>query len=352
MHREQHLDAFDESFASFFHGVTAESLAISKDLMDWLQDPVLTPEELEALKSLDPEDLKRQFEERLKEQTERHDGGSKWIGTGGKSPFGHSGAKQAGIRVGGASKHRSAIHVAGDRKFASYRSDLQLDIRQFGVALRKLRTFARDGNELELDLPNTIEATANNAGELEVVVRPPRRPNTRVILMMDVGGSMDSYIYQVERLFSAAAGSTHFKEFRSYYFHNCIYGKVFLDADFTKSVPLADVFQTTGKHYRLVVVGDAAMAPYELFSPKGAYFFGPPQEKAGWNWMVELAQHFERAVWLNPEEPRYWAGVGSTREALARIFSMYPLTLEGLEEAIRTLNGRKAPRIIPLDDLI
>lgn len=352
VHREAHLDAFDEAFYAHFHGVQWQSLAFQADLLDWLNDPKIAPPELEALGHIDPEELRRQFEERLQEQTERHDGGSKWIGTGGRSPFGHSGAKQPGIRIGGKGRHRSAIHVAGERRFSNYRNDRQLDVRQYGVALRKLRSFAREGSELELDIEDTIAATAKNAGELELVLKPPRRPNTRVILMLDVGGSMDAHIYEVERLFSAAAAATHFKELRSYYFHNCIYGKVFLNADFTKSISMRDLLHSCNKSYRLVMIGDAAMAPYELFNPKGQYFFRENQAaKPGWQWMVELSQYFERAVWLNPEDPRYWQGIGSTREALARVFPMYPLTMEGLDEAIKILNGRRPPRLKPLDEL-
>jgi uncharacterized protein len=352
VHRESHLDAFDAAFYAHFHGVQWQSLQLQSELLDWLEDPKQAQDLEGLLAGLDPEELRRQFEERLQEQTERHDGGSKWIGTGGRSPFGHSGAKQPGIRVGGKSRHRSAIHVAGERRFANYRNDRQLDVRQYGVALRKLRSFARDGNDLELDVEDTIEATAQNAGELELVLKAPRRPNTRVILMMDVGGSMDSHIYEVERLFSAAAASTHFKEFRSYYFHNCIYDKLFLNADFTASISLKDFLRGLNKTYRLVMIGDAAMAPYELFNPKGQYFFRENKgAKAGWESMVELAAFFERAIWLNPEDPKYWQGIGSTREAIARIFPMYPLTVDGLDEAIKVLNGKRPPRLMPLQDL-
>ena len=231
--------------------------------------------------------------------------------------------------------------MAGQRRFRGYRSDQQLDVRQWGVALRKLRNFHRQGLEEELDVDGTIDATARNAGDLEVVTRSPRRPNTRVILAMDVGGSMDAYIRQVELLFSAAASASHFKEFRSYFFHNCIYGKLYKDEHFSEGVTLRQLMAECGPHYRLVVVGDAAMAPYELFHPKGAYFFGPAADKTGWDHLNELRAHFPRAAWLNPDPPNYWQGQGSTREAISRLFPMHPLTLDGLEEAIRGLNGTR-----------
>lgn len=343
VHRESHLDAFDQAFLHYYKGARAESLRIHQELLDWLQDPkeFELPEDWKWLEEVDPEQLRQEFEDRLREQDERHDGGSKWIGTGGRSPFGHSGAPRPGIRVGGQSKNRSALHVAGERRFKAYRNDLQLDVRQWGLALRKLRNFHRQGQQEELDVDGTIDATARNAGELEVITRPPRRPNTRVILLLDVGGSMDPYIRQVELLFSAAASATHFKEFRSYYFHNCVYGKVYKNVDFTESYSLKQLTAECGPHYRLVVVGDGAMAPYELFHPKGAYFFGPPAERTGWDWLNDLAAHYPRSCWLNPDPPNYWQGSGSTREAIARLFPMYPLTLEGLDEAIRGLNGTR-----------
>jgi len=344
IHSEIHLDAFDEAFLSHYRLAEAASIKIHQDLLDWLKEArerrELSPEELALLERFDPDELRRMFEERLRQQKERHDGGNKWIGTGGTSPFGHSGAAREGIRIGGPGGNRSAIGVADARAYRGYRSDHIVDVRQFSVALRKLRTFAREGGELELDLDGTVDATAKNAGELEVVVRPPRRPNTRVILMMDVGGSMDPYIREVEQLFTAASKATHFKDFRSYFFHNCVYQTVWATEEFTKPVPVTDLLRTCGKHYKLVMVGDAAMAPYELVSPRGSSFFGPAG-KSGLEVLQELTAHFERAVWLNPEPRRYWQGAGSTRHAIGQLFPMFPLTLEGLGEAISHLNAGK-----------
>lgn len=344
IHSENHLDAFDEAFLTHYRAAELASLKIHQDLLDWLKEAQqrrdLSPEELAMLERFDPDELRRMFEERLRQQKERHDGGNRWIGTGGSSPFGHSGAAREGIRIGGPGGNRSAIGVADARNYKGYRSDHIVDVRQFSVALRKLRSFAREGGELELDLDGTVDATAKNAGELEVVVRPPRRPNTRVILMMDVGGSMDPYIREVEQLFTAASKATHFKDFRSYFFHNCVYQTVWATEEFTKPLPVVELLRTCGRHYKLVVIGDAAMAPYELVSPRGHSFFGPPG-KSGLEVLQDLQGHFERAVWLNPEPRRYWQGAGSTRHAIGQLFPMFPLTLEGLGEAISHLNAGK-----------
>src|SRR5215472_11603633 len=231
VHTEGDLDAFDEAFLTCFRGVEAKSLDLVKELEQWLSDPrvrkELSAEELAMLEHLDLEELRRLFEERLREQKERHDGGNRWIGTGGTSPFGAHGAHPTGVRVGPKGGGRSAMAVADARVYRPYRSDLVLDVRQIEVALRKLRAFHREGADLELDLDATIDETAKNAGELEVVLRPPRRPNVRVLLLMDVGGSMDPYAQLVSQLFSAAKRASNFRELKTYYFHNCIYGVVY-----------------------------------------------------------------------------------------------------------------------------
>ena len=279
------------------------------------------------------------FQDRLREQNERHDGGNKWIGTGGTSPFGHSGAPRPGIRVGGPGGNRSAFAVAEARTFRDYRGDRTLDVRQMSVALRKLRAFAREGAREELDLEATIEHTARNAGELEVKTRPPRRPNTRVLLMMDVGGSMDPYSHLVSRLFSAASRATHFKELRTFYFHNCIHGRVFKNAQFRDDVSLDTLMAECGPHYKLIVVGDALMAPYELLEKTDAQGFYDGRGTESVRWMMTLAEHFPRSVWLNPEPTEGWSA--QTISVIRQVFSMFPLTLEGLGEAVAFLT--KAP---------
>lgn len=347
IHSEAHLDSFDEAFLSVFKGVETEGVALENELLEWLKNAVerrasLSEAERSLLDSLDLDELRKLFEERLREQKERHDGGNKWIGTGGTSPFGHSGAARDGIRVGGPGGNRSAVQVADARKYRPYRNDLTLDVRQMQVALRKLRAFEREGADEELDLEGTIDATAKNAGEIEVVMRPPRRPNTRIILLMDVGGSMDPYAHLVSRLFSAASKASHFKEFRSYYFHNCIYGRVYRTDRFDDPMRVRDLIAECGPHHKLVVVGDALMAPYELLHGGGALDYNNDNQVAGIEWLMMLAQHFEKSVWLNPEAPNYW--YGNTIEYVRQVFPMFPLTMEGLGEAVNQLIRGKGSR--------
>ncbi len=340
VHSENQLDAFDQAFSVHFKGAEDAGLRLHEDLLSWLRDavsrrPELSEEERALLESLDLEELEELFRKRLEEQNERHDGGNKWIGTGGSSPFGHSGVAREGIRVGGAGGNRSALRVAGERRYQGYRSDLVLDIRQLQVALRKLRAFAREGGEEELDLEETIAETARNAGELEVVTRPPRRPNTRVVLLMDVGGSMDPYAHLMSRLFTAASKATHFKDLRTYYFHNCVYGRVYRSANFTDPVSVHELLADVGPHYKLIVVGDALMGPYELFERGGALGWSDPDALEGVEWLRRLAAHFDRNVWLNPEPQHGW--YHPTIRAIGGLFPMFPLTVEGLGEAVAHL---------------
>jgi uncharacterized protein with von Willebrand factor type A (vWA) domain len=334
VHREAHLDPFDVAFASHFRGVHADAKAITDELLGWLENPAgrptLSEEERAMLEALDLTDLQRRFGERLAEQRERHDWGNRWVGTGGTSPFGRRGVNPAGLRVGAASGGRSAIKTADARAYQGYRSDVVLDVRQIELALRRLRAFAREGGSRELDLERTIDETAKNAGELEIVTRAPRRPNTRVILMMDVGGSMDPHAELMSQLFSAAKRSTHWKELRIYYFHNCIYGHVYPTERFQDSIKVTDLIADCGRHYKLVLVGDALMAAWELLGAPTS-----PDQASGVAWLLLLREHFDRAVWLNPEPPRAWAR--STIETIASIFPMYELTLDGLSDAVADL---------------
>ncbi|MDP1829692.1 MAG: VWA domain-containing protein [Archangium sp.] len=338
IHDEKHLDAFDEAYGKIFQGIEGKALELQQQLLDWLRDaaerrPNLTPEELALLEQFDRDELQKLFEQRLREQKERHDGGNKWIGTGGTSPFGNSGrAARPGIRIGGAGGMRSAVSVAGQRNFREYRDDLVLDVRQLQLALRKLRAFTREGQPDELDLDGTIDKTARNLGELEVVTRPPRKSSTRVILMMDVGGSMDPYAHLVSRLFTAAKKATHFKELRTYYFHNCIYGRVYKNAKLSEPVKISQLFAETDRKYKLILVGDALMAPWELMSTSG---WQEDEGVEGAMWMMRLREHYPSAAWLNPEHPSSWWQ--STIDVLRRIFPMYPLTLEGLGDAVHQL---------------
>lgn len=338
VHDEKHLDAFDEAFGKAFEGIEGKSFELQQQLLDWLKDaeerlPNLTPEERALLDQFDRAELEKLFEERLREQKERHDRGNKWIGTAGTSPFGNNGrAARPGIRVGGNGGMKSAVSVAGQRNFREYRDDLVLDVRQLALALRKLRLFTREGQPDELDIDGTIDKTARNLGDLEVVTRPPRKSTTRVILMMDVGGSMDPYAHLVSRLFTAAKKATHFKELRTYYFHNCIYGRVYKDARLSQPVKISQLFAETDRKYKLILVGDALMAPWELMSTSG---WQEDEGVEGVMWMMRLREHYPSAAWLNPEQPSSWWQ--STIDVLRRVFPMYPLTLEGLGDAVHQL---------------
>jgi uncharacterized protein len=344
VHDEGHLDAFDQAFLAEFRGIEGKHVQLKEELLQWLQDAKLRPEDLseeekKLLEQLDIEELKRLFEERMNEQKERHDRGNRWVGTAGTSPFGRKGEANEGVRAGGAGGNRSAVQVADARKYRPYRSDLALDVRQMEMALRRLRMFHREGGEEELDLDGTIDRTAQNAGELEVVVRPPMRPNTRVILMMDVGGSMDPYVDMMSRLFSATKKATHWKELRTYYFHNCVYGRVYKTERFDDPVWVQDLLHECGRHYKLIMVGDALMAPYELMRQGGAISLNDNNALPGIAWLTMLQQHFKSSVWLNPEPPAYWDG--NTIQAVRHVFEMFPLTLEGLTQSMQHLSRAK-----------
>ncbi len=343
VHRESDLDAFDQAFSSHFRGIAAIAIKMIDELAEWLKDPKnrreLSEEELAVLQKLDMEELRKLFEERMREQKERHDGGNRWIGTGGTSPFGAFGANPNGVRVGPLGGGRSAMAVADARKYKGYRSDLVLDVRQMEVALRKLRAFHREGEHLELDLDETVAETAKNGGELEIVLRPPRKSNVRVLLLMDVGGSMDPYAHLVSKLFSAAKRASNLREVKTYYLHNCIYGRVYETERFSEPTSVRDLLERCSPEWKLVVVGDAAMHPAELLGGGDwDYYASKPNAESmpGIRWMMMLADHFRKSAWLNPEPPSYWRG--GTAQALSEVFAMYQLTLDGLGDAVSHLS--------------
>jgi len=340
-------DAYDEAFLAYFKDVHVDALKLTDELRAWLADPRalegLTQEQRQALEALDLEKLRALFEQRLKEQKGRHDGGNRWIGTGGTSPFGTGGHHPSGMRVGGGGG-RSAMQVADERRFREYRRDVVLDVRQIDVALRGLRRLGRDGAQDELDLDETIDKTCKNAGEIDVVFRPPRRNRVKVILLMDVGGSMDPHAELMSRLFTAASRTGRFAKFRSYYFHNCVYSSVYEDAQFRKAVPVAELLSGSDRDEKLVLVGDALMHPAELLDPGGVGFLASQNRASGHEWLRRLAAHFRSAAWLNPEPERFWSG--TTIEVIASVFAMWPLTLDGLAHAVRYLvRGGERPRV-------
>jgi uncharacterized protein len=352
VHNEAHLDAFDAAFLAHFKGVQDAGDALLEEFLGWLEqasgkeEGERTEEEEAALSALEPEALRRLFQERMAEQARRQregtgEGEAEARARGGKGPLGEGGTAE------GTGGRKGAMKTADARLYRGYRDDRVLDTRTLAVALRKLRAFQREGAFDELDLEGTIDATARNAGELEVILRPPRKPSTRVLLLMDVGGSMTPHAHLVNRLFSAARKATHFRELRTYYFHNCVYGAVYRTEGFGEPLSVAELLAECGPHWKLVVVGDALMAPYELLlraGPGGRY---SQEGLEGVVWMMQLAQHFERSAWLNPEAPGSWWS--PTIRTLRTVFSMFPLTVEGLGEAVGHLTRggvRKGPVLV------
>jgi len=338
---EAHYDLWDQVFAAVFAGGELPTRA-AEELLAWLEDPLplpeLSPEQLAALEELPLDRLRELFEQRLAEQDERHDGGSRWIGTGGTSPFGHGGRNPAGVRVGGGGGGRRAVQVASERRFRDYRSDRLLDTRQVAVALRRLRRLSRHEGEPELDVEESIDATCRNAGFLSLSFRPPRENQARVMLMMDVGGSMTPHTRLVETLFSAARNLHHYKQLDHLFFHNCVYSRLFASMTSPEVRTTGDVLKETSRETFLIMVGDASMAPSELLSPHGAIDYYERNETPGLVWLHRLRTHFSRAVWLNPMPMAHWRGY--TVELIAKLFPMFPLTLDGLTLAVEHLMKR------------
>lgn len=340
---EARFDLFDQCFAEYFKGAEVPP-ELKDELQGWLADAPLprplSEEEMARLKSLDLDELRRQFEERLAEQKERHDGGNRWVGTGGTSPFGNAGRHPTGVRVHGESMWRSAVQVAAARRFRNLRSDLVLDTRQLSLALKKLRRLAREGVHEEIDVDASIRATAKNAGEIELVMRPERKNSVKVLLLMDVGGSMTAHTRVSEQLFSAAHSLNHFKEFRHYFFHNCVYDFLFTDTQRLETVSTADVLQYIGEDWYLIVVGDAAMSPFELTAPGGCIDYFHHNEDPGLVWLDRLRRRVPRAVWLNPEPAPYWEIPSA--QLVRRVFAdMFPLTIAGLDDGIAALRRKR-----------
>ena len=338
---ETHYDKFDQAFGEYFKGVQhipGLDADIPEEWLKMMMKKHLTPEEKAKLEKLGWDKLMEEFRKRLEEQKERHSGGSKWIGTGGSSPFGHGGYHPEGIRVGGESAgNRTAVKVWENREYRNLDDTVELGTRNIKIALRRLRRFAREGAEDELDLDSTIAGTARNAGWLDIKMRPERHNKVKVLLFLDIGGSMDDHIKVCEELFSAA--KSEFKHLEYFYFHNCIYDYVWKDnrRRHGERFPLWDVMHKYGEDYKVVVVGDATMSPYEILQPGGSVEYS--NEEAGAVWLQRMLDTWPRAVWLNPEPERLWDYRHSI-ELIRTIFNsrMFPLTLAGLERAMRELN--------------
>jgi uncharacterized protein with von Willebrand factor type A (vWA) domain len=339
---EKHFDKFDKAFGSYFKGVESLGELLTADIPDdWLRkefERFLSEEDKKALEAMGWDKLMETFKERLKEQKERHAGGNKWIGTGGTSPFGANGYNPAGVRIGQEqSRHRKAVKVWDQREFKNFDDQVQLGTRNIKVALRRLRQFAREGAPEVLDLDDTIRSTANNAGYLDIKMVPQLHNKVKVLLFFDVGGSMDDHIRSCEELFSAA--KTEFKHLEYFYFHNCIYESVWKDNKrrHNERMSTYDVMHTYGPDYKLIFVGDATMSPYEIVYPNGSVEHN--NAEAGQVWMQRLLEHYGSAIWLNPVAEKYWDYTESLHMIKQLMQDrMYPLTLEGLDRAIRRLN--------------
>ena len=333
-----YYDAYDLAFKETFQGITTPE-EILDEIMMWLQSPhtleYLNPEQLSLLQQLDLDALRELFAQCLREQQERHDRGNRMIGTGGTSPFGHNGKHHKGLRVGGEGGQRSAVQVAEERHYENYRRDRTLDIRQIQVALKKLRHLQRLGAEEELDLEATIDQTCRNGGEIELIFCPPRKNNAKVLLLMDAGGSMMPYTTLVEGLFSAAHKATHFRDFQYYYFHNCIYEQLYSDMRMNKKVSTSSLLHTLDADYKVILVGDAYMAPEELIDPGGALYYSHHNDTPGMTWLRRIQEHFRACIWLNPLPTGQWNR--TTIHLVRQVFPMYELTLDGLERGIKQL---------------
>lgn len=341
---ESDYDLFDQCFLEFFHDASMPA-EIKDKIWEWLNNNPKLPrnlseDEKKQLKAMKLDELKDMFEQRLTEQKERHDGGNRWVGTGGTSPFGHSGYHPAGIRVGGQGLHNRAVQIAAKRQFRNFRRDLIIDIRQMGVALKKLREWGDDGAASELDLDATIDASCRNAGEIDMIFRKPRRNSVKLLLLMDTGGSMTHHSELCNQLFSAAVKINHFKKLRHFYFHNCPYEHLYSDVELGEKLPTLEVLRDHDPSWYLLVIGDAAMSPYELTEVGGAIDYTHHNEEPGYVWLQRIRKRYPKSVWLNPEPRPYWEI--PSNQIVRRIFpAMFPLTVEGLDEAIGHLKKQK-----------
>jgi uncharacterized protein with von Willebrand factor type A (vWA) domain len=338
---EAHFDRFDLAFGTYFNGVNAVFDIRMPIPEEWLRrefERHLSAEDKARIEALGGwEKLMETFKQRLAEQKERHAGGSKWIGTGGTSPFGGYGFNPEGIRVGQeGSRNKSAVKVWDERSFRNLDGDVELNTRNLKVALRKLRRFAREGIPEELDLEGTIEGTAKNAGWLDLHMVPERRNRVKVLLFLDVGGSMDPHVRVCEELFSAA--KSEFRHLEYFYFHNCVYDRVWRDnrRRGTERVSTLELLRTYGPDWKLIFVGDAAMSPYEITQEGGSVEYS--NDEPGATWLKRLIDHYRRVVWWNPEPERAWEYTRSTQIILQLLGPrMFPLTLSGVARGIDAL---------------
>jgi uncharacterized protein with von Willebrand factor type A (vWA) domain len=338
---ETQFDKFDRAFGEFFKGLPPTT-GLFRDIPDeWFRKALereFSAAELARLEKLGFDRLMEEFRKRLQEQDGAHHGGSKWIGTGGTSPFGANGYNPQGIRIGQEKgRNRSAVKVWDQRAYKDYDDTQELGTRNIKVALRRLRRFAREGSQEELDLDDTIRSTAANAGYLDIKMVPERHNNVKVLLLMDVGGTMDEHIARVEEMFSAV--KAEFKHLDFYYFHNCVYDFMWKNNKrrYAEKFPTWDILRKYNKDYKLIFIGDATMSPYEILQKGGSVEYN--NEEAGAEWLQRLTHTFPKFAWINPEPQGVW----QYRQSIAIVQQlmsnrMYPLTLKGLEDAMRMLS--------------
>jgi len=338
---EKHYDKFDRAFGAYFKGI--ETIAdFTQDIpLEWLRKNLelnLSPEEKARIEKMGWDELMETLRKRFEEQKERHEGGNRMIGTGGTSPFGANGFNPQGIRIGQEkSRNRSAVKVWDQRAYKDYDDTQELGTRNIKVALRRLRKFAREGHEEELDLDDTIRCTAANAGWLDIKMVPERHNKVKVLLLMDVGGTMDEHIARVEEMFSAT--KTEFKHMEFYYFHNCVYDFMWKNnrRRFSEKFATWDIIRKYNKDYKLIFIGDATMSPYEILQPGGSVEYN--NEETGAEWLQRLTNAFPKFAWINPEPQGVW----QYRQSISVVQQlmnqrMFPLTIKGLEEAMRLLS--------------
>jgi uncharacterized protein len=339
---EANFDKFDRAFGEYFKGVEA-IMGVEADIpLEWLRKQAelnLSPEEKAKIEAMGGwEKLMETLKKRLEEQKGRHQGGSKWIGTGGTSPYGAYGYNPEGVRIGQeGSRNRSAVKVWDQREYQNLDDQVELGTRNIKIALRRLRRFARDGAPEELDLDGTIASTARKAGMLDILMRPERHNKVKVLLFFDIGGSMDDHIKLCQEMFSAA--KTEFKHMEYFYFHNCLYDYVWKDnrRRHSERTPTVDILHKYGHDYKLIFVGDATMSPYEILQPGGSIEYS--NDEAGAVWMRRMLDAYPKAIWLNPEPEQLWPyrqSISVIREIMEA--RMYPITIEGLERAMRYLS--------------
>lgn len=349
---ETDFDKFDLAFEECFKGVMSEN-EVSAQMLRWLDKSdmmdLVDEQERDFMNQMEEtaltkEDIEQKFKERLRDQDSEHNGGSFWIGTMGKTQFGNTGGNMGGVRVGGKTGYQSAFAVVGARKYRDFRDDRVMDNRQFTLALRKLRQFSTrlDIPETELDIDGTVDKTCNNGGCLQIVMQKPRKNAVKLLLLMDSGGTMIPYTTLLNDLFQSVHKSNHYKDVKAYYFHNCIYSKLYKTPECENGdwIDTDWMFRNLDSDYKVIIVGDAAMAPEELYSDTGNYR-GPNGGLSGYEWLKLVKRHYKKVVWLNPKMAPGHAPWREAETAIKELFPMYKLTVDGLNQAMMKLMVNK-----------